>query len=374
MRRLWALLVKEFIQMRRDRLTLGMMIGLPIIQLILFGFAINTEVKHLPTIVFDQSLSQDSRDLLNSLEGSQYFNIDYVAKNFDEVNNAVDAGKVKVGVIIPPDFSDSLKHGRTASVQIIVDASDSMAASSAIGAAQLVGQTKSQQILLQQLRGYSGHEMELPYDIRIRPLYNQDFVSAFYMVPGIMGTVLTMTLVMFTSMAIVRERERGTLEQLIVTPMKTWELLIGKIIPYIFVGYVQATVALLVGIFVFDLPVRGSLALLYSLTSLFIVASLAMGVLISVLAKTQMQAMQMSFFIILPSILISGFMFPREAMPAFFSALGYLLPLTFYLQIMRGIILKGIGISMLWGQVFALTAFIAIVLTISIKKFNKKIA
>lgn len=374
MRRLWALLVKEFIQMRRDRLTLGMMIGLPIIQLILFGFAINTEVKHLPTIVFDQSFSQDSRDLLNSLEGSQYFNIDYVAKNFDEVNNAVDAGKVKVGVIIPPDFSDSLKHGRTASVQIIVDASDSMAASSAIGAAQLVGQTKSQQILLQQLRGYSGHEMELPYDIRIRPWYNQDFVSAFYMVPGIMGTVLTMTLVMFTSMAIVRERERGTLEQLIVTPMKTWELLIGKIIPYIFVGYVQATVALLVGIFVFDLPVRGSLALLYSLTSLFIIASLAMGVLISVLAKTQMQAMQMSFFIILPSILISGFMFPREAMPAFFSALGYLLPLTFYLQIMRGIILKGIGISMLWGQVFALTAFIAIVLTISIKKFNKKIA
>ena len=374
MRRLWALLVKEFIQMRRDRLTLGMMIGLPIIQLILFGFAINTEVKHLPTIVFDQSFSQDSRDLLNSLEGSQYFNIDYVAKNFDEVNNAVDAGKVKVGVIIPPDFSDSLKHGCTASVQIIVDASDSMAASSAIGAAQLVGQTKSQQILLQQLRGYSGHEMELPYDIRIRPWYNQDFVSAFYMVPGIMGTVLTMTLVMFTSMAIVRERERGTLEQLIVTPMKTWELLIGKIIPYIFVGYVQATVALLVGIFVFDLPVRGSLALLYSLTSLFIIASLAMGVLISVLAKTQMQAMQMSFFIILPSILISGFMFPREAMPAFFSALGYLLPLTFYLQIMRGIILKGIGISMLWGQVFALTAFIAIVLTISIKKFNKKIA
>ena len=374
MRRLWALLVKEFIQMRRDRLTLGMMIGLPIIQLILFGFAINTEVKHLPTIVFDQSFSQDSRDLLNSLEGSQYFNIDYVAKNFDEVNNAVDEGKVKVGVIIPPDFSDSLKHGRTASVQIIVDASDSMAASSAIGAAQLVGQTKSQQILLQQLRGYSGHEMELPYDIRIRPWYNQDFVSAFYMVPGIMGTVLTMTLVMFTSMAIVRERERGTLEQLIVTPMKTWELLIGKIIPYIFVGYVQATVALLVGIFVFDLPVRGSLALLYSLTSLFIIASLAMGVLISVLAKTQMQAMQMSFFIILPSILISGFMFPREAMPAFFSALGYLLPLTFYLQIMRGIILKGIGISMLWGQVFALTAFIAIVLTISIKKFNKKIA
>ncbi len=374
MKRLWALLIKEFIQMRRDRLTFGMMIGLPIIQLILFGFAINTDVKHLPTIVFDQSLGQDSRDLLNSLEGSQYFNIEYAAKNFNEVNDAVDSGKAKVGIVIPPDFTDNLKHGRTASVQVIVDASDSLAASSAIGAAQLVGQTQSQQILMQKLRGYSGHATDLPYDIRIRPWYNQDFVSAFYMVPGIMGTILTMTLVMFTSMAIVRERERGTLEQLIVTPMKTWELLIGKIIPYIFVGYVQATVALLVGIFVFDLPVRGSLVLLYSLTSLFIIASLAMGVLISVLAKTQMQAMQMSFFIILPSILLSGFMFPREAMPAFFSTLGYLLPLTFYLQIMRGIILKGIGIGMLWGQVFALAAFIAIVLTISIKKFNKKIA
>ena len=374
MKRLWALLVKEFIQMRRDRLTFGMMIGLPIIQLILFGFAINTDVKHLPTIVFDQSLGQDSRDLVNSLEGSQYFNIEYAAKNFNEVNDAVDSGKAKVGIIIPPDFTDNLKHGRTASVQVIVDASDSLAASSAIGAAQLVGQTKSQQILMQKLRGYSGHATDLPYDLRIRPWYNQDFVSAFHMVPGTMGTILTMTRVMFTSMAIVRERERGTLEQLIVTPMKTWELLIGKIIPYIFVGYIQATVALLVGIFVFDLPVRGSLVLLYSLTSLFIIASLAMGVLISVLAKTQMQAMQMSFFIILPSILLSGFMFPREAMPAFFSTLGYLLPLTFYLQIMRGIILKGIGIGMLWGQVFALAAFIAIVLTISIKKFNKKIA
>lgn len=374
MRRLWALLTKEFIQMWRDRMTFGMMIGLPIIQLLLFGFAINTDVKHLPTIVFDQSLQQDSRDLLNSLAGSQYFDLKYVAKNFNEVNEAVDSGKTKVGIVIPPDFSENLKHGRSATVQVIVDASDTIAASSAIGAAQLVGQSKSQQILLQKLRGYSGHPENPPYDIRIRPWYNQDFVSPFYMVPGIMGVVLTMTLVMFTSMAIVRERERGTLEQLIVTPMRTWELLLGKIIPYIFVGYVQATVSLLIGIFVFDLPVQGSLGLLYSLTSLFIIASLALGVLISVLAKTQMQAMQMSFFIILPSILLSGFMFPREAMPLFFNTLGYLLPLTFYLQIMRGIVLKGIGLPMLWGQVVALIGFIAIVLTISIKKFSKKIA
>ncbi|BBB90960.1 MAG TPA: ABC transporter permease [Methylomusa anaerophila] len=373
MRRLRAMLIKEFIQMRRDRLTLAMMLMVPVGQLLLFGFAINTDVKHLPTIVFNQSLQQDSRELLDSLAASEYFNINYVAKNFQEVNDAVDSGKAKVGIIIPPDFSDNLKHGRTATVQVIVDASDSMSASSAISAAQLIGQLKSQQILLQKVRGYTGHTAQNPYDIRIRPWYNTDFVSAFYMVPGIMGVILTMTMVMITSMAIVRERERGTLEQLIVTPLKNWELMLGKIIPYSIVGYVQVTVAIVVGIFVFDLPIRGSIGLLYILTAFFIVASLAQGIFISTVTKTQMQAMQMSFFIFLPSVLLSGFMFPREAMPLGFNLLGNLLPITFYLQIMRGIILKGVGLSILWPQVMALTLFIIIVLTISINKFQKKI-
>jgi len=371
-RRLKALLVKEFIQMRRDKLTVIMMLIMPVIQLLLFGYAINTDVKHLSTIVFDQSLQQDSRDLLSSLAASEYFDIKYVAKNFEEVNAAIDGGKAKVGIIIPPDFSENLRHGRTASVQIIVDASDSMSASSAMSAAQLVGQLKSQQILLQELRGYSGHPGNPPYDIRIRPWYNQDFVSAFYMVPGIIGVILTMTMVMNTAMAIVRERERGTLEQLIVTPMKTWELMLGKIIPYIFVGYVQVTVALIVGTLLFDLPVRGSLALLYGLTFLFIVASLSMGILISTLSKTQMQAMQMSFFVFLPSIMLSGYMFPRDAMPLFFNWIGYLLPLTYFLQILRGILLKGIGLGMLWTQVLGLLVFITVMLTVSIVKFQKK--
>ncbi len=374
MRRLRALLVKEFIQMRRDRLTFAMMIGLPIVQLLLFGFAINTDVKHLPTVVFDQSLQQDSRDFLSALTASEYFDITEVAGSHEEVAAAVESGRTKVGVIIPPDFSENLKHGRSAAVQVIVDASDSMAASSAISAAQLVGQLKSQEIMIRKLQGYTGKTVAPPFDVRIRPWYNPDFVTAFYMVPGILGVVLTMTMVMITSMAIVRERERGTLEQLIVTPMKTWELMLGKIIPYIFVGYVQATVALLVGIAVFDLPVRGSLGLLYLLTSWFIVASLALGILISTVAKTQMQAMQMSFFVFLPSVMISGFMFPREAMPQFFYWLGTLLPLTFYLQILRGIILKGVGITVLWTQIFALTVFISVVFTIAIKKFQKKLA
>lgn len=373
MRRLKALLVKEFIQMRRDRLTLSIMLIMPLIQLLIFGFAINTEVKHLATIVYDQSISRDSRELLNSLTSTEYFDIKYVAKNINEVDQAVDSGKAKVGLIIPPDFAENIKHGRTASVQMIVDASDSMVASSAISAAQLITQTKSQELMLKTLRGFSGKETQLPYDIRIRPWYNPDAITAYYMVPGIMGTIITLTMILITSMAIVRERERGTMEQLIVTPMKSWELMLGKIIPYILVGYIQMTVALLVGILVFDLPVRGSIFLLYVLTSFFLLASLGLGILISTLSATQMQAMQMSFFVIMPSFLLTGFMFPRESMPWLFNVLGNLFPLTFYLQILRGIILKGIGLNMLWMPTLSLLLFIAIVLLLSIKKFKKKL-
>lgn len=371
MNRLKALLIKEFIQMSRDRLTFAMMVVLPVIQLLLFGFAINTDVKHLSTVVFDQALQEESRDLLAAFEASGYFNIKYVAKNHREVNDLIELGKAKVGIIIPPDFTRDIKHGPSGAVQVIVDASDSMAASSAISAAQLIGQVKSEQVLIKKSGG--AYHQTNAYDIRIRPWYNPDFVSAFYMVPGILGIVLTMTMVMITSMAIVREREQGTLEQLIVTPLKSSELMLGKIIPYTIVGYVQMTLALMVGVLIFDIPVRGNLGLLYFLTSLFIVASLAMGVLISNFAKTQMQAMQMSFFIFMPSVLLSGFMFPREAMPTFFYYLGNLLPLAFYLQILRGIILKGIGINYLWSQMFSLVAFIGVLLTVSIFKFRKKL-
>lgn len=371
MKRLWAILVKEFIQMSRDKLTFAMMVALPIVQLLIFGFAINTDVKHLPTIVFDQSLQQEGRDFLSSLEASGYYSMDYAAQSFQEVNDAIDSGQAKVGIIIPPDFSRNLHRGHPAQVQVLVDASDSLSASSAISAAQLLGQVKSQEIIVKHL---PGGKMEMPYEVRIRPWYNPDFISAYYMVPGILGVVLTMTMVMITSMAIVREKEKGTLEQLIVTPLKSHELMLGKIIPYIFVGYVQITLALLVGILVFDLPIRGSLLLLYMLTSLFIVASLALGVLISNFAQTQMQAMQMSFFVFLPSILLSGFMFPRIAMPKAIQVLGNLIPLTFYLDILRGIILKGIGLNFLFSQVFALLVMIIAILSLSIWKFSKKIA
>lgn len=374
MNRLKALLVKEFIQMSRDRITLAMMVVLPVVQLLLFGYAINTDVKHLSTVVFDQSMQQESRDLLSSFAASGYFDIKYIAGSFQEVNRRIDAGKAKVGIIIPPDFTSNLKHGRSAAIQVIVDATDTMASSSAISAAQMIGQLKSEAILVQRVKSITGKGLQQPYDIRIRPWYNPDYVTAFYMVPGICGVVLTMTMVMITAMAIVRERERGTLEQLIVTPLKPVELMLGKIIPYILVGYVQMTLALIVGILVFDLPIRGSIGMLYALTSLFIVASLALGILISNFSETQMQAMQMSFFIFMPSILLSGFMFPREAMPVIIRWVGNLIPLTYFLEILRGIILKGIGLAYLWNQVLALVAFIVGILTVSVMKFHKKLA
>ena len=359
MNRLLALLKKEFIQMRRDRLTLVILLIMPVVQLIIYGFAINTDVKHLKTAVFDQSLSAESRELLNSFTASEYFDLIYIEDSFEDVNRRVDAGDAKVGVIIPPDLEENLKHNRQTPVQVIVDATDSQSAASAIAAAQSIGNVKSQEALQEK------------YGVRVRAWYNQDFVTAFYMVPGIIGVVLTMTMVLITSMAIVREKENGTMEQLIVSPLRPWELILGKIIPYIFVGYAQITIALFAGIIVFNVPVRGSITLLYVLSSLFITASLSLGVLISSCSKTQMQAIQMGVFVLLPSIMLSGFIFPRESMPDFFYYLGNLLPLTYYLQILRGILLKGNGLEIMWPQVMALVIFILLTLGASIKKFVK---
>ncbi|CCO07287.1 ABC transporter permease [Desulforamulus hydrothermalis] len=369
MSRILSVLHKEFLQMKRDRLTIGLVFMLPLVQLLLFGFAIQTEVKHIPTVVFDQSLSAESRELLESFTASGYFDITEVAGSYDDVTRMIDKGAVKVGIIFPPDFAVSVRKGETAPVQVLVDATDSMVSNSAVATANAIGLLKAQKVIVQKTGAITP-----PYDIRVRPWYNPDGITAYYMVPAILGIIVTMTMVMMTSMGIVRERERGTLEQLIVTPIKSYELMIGKIIPYIALGYVQITVALLVGTIVFGVPIRGSLLQLYLLTLFFITASLGLGVLISNLAKTQMQAMQMSFFILLPSILLSGFMFPRDAMPPVVQYLSNLIPLTFYLTIIRGIVLKGIGFSYLLPQVTALLVFTVVLMVLSIAKFKKKIA
>ncbi|OPZ75608.1 MAG: Inner membrane transport permease YbhS [Firmicutes bacterium ADurb.Bin456] len=369
MSRILAILKKECLQMMRDRLTLGMVFMLPLVQLLLFGYAIQTEVKHIPTAVFDQSLSTESRDLLESFTASGYFDLTYNAGGYSEITELIDSGKAKVGIILPADFERKLRRGDSAPVQVLVDATDNMVANSAIAIANSIGLLKSQKILVQKAR-----IQQLPYDIRVRPWYNPDGITAFYMVPAILGIIVTMTMVTMTAMGIVRERERGTLEQLMVTPIRSYELMLGKVIPYIALGYIQITVALLVGSLVFQVPIRGSLLELYILTLFFITASLGMGIFISNIAKTQMQAFQMSFFIILPSILLSGFLFPRDAMPQVIQYIGDLIPLTFYLIIIRGIVLKGIGFSYLFPQVAALFFFSIVMMFLSIIKFKKKIA
>ncbi|MEG6616649.1 ABC transporter permease [Peptococcaceae bacterium 1198_IL3148] len=369
MSRILAILRKEILQMKRDRLTIGLVFMLPLVQLLLFGFAIQTEVKHIPTTVFDQSLSMESREMLEAFKASGYFDVTNTAASYTEVNQMIDSGVAQVGIVFPPDFAERVARGDTAAVQILVDASDSMVSSTAIATANSIGLLKSQEIIAQQT-GVA----KVPYDIRVRPWYNPDGITAYYMVPAILGIIVTMTMVMMTSMGIVRERERGTLEQLLVTPVKSYQLIIGKIIPYIALGYVQITVALLVGVVIFQVPIRGSLLQLYLLTLFFITASLGIGILISNIAKNQMQAMQMSFFILLPSIMLSGFLFPIAAMPQFIQYLSNIIPLTYYLTIIRGIVLKGIGFSYLVPQVMALLTFTVVLLGLSIVKFKKKIA
>ncbi len=368
MSRILAVVKKEVIQMRRDRMTLALIFMLPLVQLLLFGYAIQTEVKHIPSVVFDQSLTVESREMLQAFSASQYFDILYVASNYQEVNQMIDSGQAQVGFIFPPDFAERLNRNQSAPLQVLVDASDNMVANQAMAVANSIGLVKSQEILSQRLGG-----AELPYDIRVRPWYNPDGITAYYMVPAILGIIVTMTMVIITAIAIVRERERGTLEQLMVTPIRPYELMIGKILPYIVLGYLQITVALLVGVLIFQVPIRGSLLELYFLTLFFITASLGLGILISNFAKNQMQAFQMSFFIMLPSILLSGFMFPREAMPEIIWYISCIIPLTYYLDIIRGIVLKGIGLQYLYGQVVALIVFSVLFLAISIVKFKKKL-
>ena len=365
--RLWPMLRKEFIQMRRDRLTLGMMVGIPAVQLALFGFAIRTEVRHLPTVVLDESRSAESRSLIAVMRNTGNFDIVGSVTSRAELTDLLASGKAHAAVVIPPEFQRDIKRGRTAQAQIIVDAADPMASSAAIAGASLAGAVRGAEIAA----GRSGRAP--PLEVRVRPWYNPAMRTEAYIVPGIIGVLLSLTLLLITSMAIVRERERGTLEQLIVTPLSKTSLMLGKILPFVLVGYVQMTVILVLGKILFDIPIRGSLPLLYIVTFGFIVANLGIGLLISTLVRTQVQAMQLGFFMMLPNILLSGFMFPRVAMPEPAQWLGALLPLTYYLEVLRGILLKGVGLEYLWRDALILVGFATVLVTLSVRRFSKTV-
>ena len=367
--RLSAMVKKEFVQMRRDPATLRIVLAVPVMQLLIFGFAIRTDVRNLPTVVFDQSRSQQSRAFVQKLTATDNFVLRRYVNSYSEALEAVDAGEARAAVVLPPDYARNLKRGQTAQVQVLVDASDPAASQNAIGAAQMVGQRLNVEIV--------GHRSgvnltsDLPVDVRVRPLYNPALRSPMFVVPGIIGMILSNILILVTALSIVRERETGTLEQLIVTPLAKWEIMLGKIVPYVLLGYVQMTMVLLLGHFVFHVPMRGPLLALYAASFLFIVANLGLGLFISTLGRNQAQVIQTAFLFMLPNVLLSGFMFPREAMPDGARLFGLLLPLTHYLKLIRGIVLKGNGLTEVWPQVLALAAFAVAFFTFSTRRFSK---
>jgi ABC-2 type transport system permease protein len=365
----WPMLRKEFIQMRRDRFTLAMLIGIPAIQLILFGYAVQTEVRNVPTVVLDESHTSQSRRLVEMMANTRNFDIIGKARDRAEVREAIERGDAAAAIIVPPEFATDLKRGQTAQAQVIVDAADPLSSSAAISAAALTGARSGAELTARQ----TASSVAPPVEVRVRPWYNAEGRSSHYIVPGIIGVLLTMTMVSITGAAIVRERERGTLEQLVVTPIGKTSLMLGKTIPFAVVGYLQVTVILLLGKLLFDIPVRGSLTMLYVLIAPFIIASLGMGLFISAMTKTQIQAMQLSFFFIMPNILLSGFMFPRAAMPELAQWVGAALPLTYFLTVMRGVLLKGVELGDVWRQALVLTGFAVVLVAMSVRKFHKTV-
>jgi ABC-2 type transport system permease protein len=371
-RRLVAIILKEFIQVIRDRRTLMMALLMPVVQLLLFGYAITTDVERLSTIVLDQSRTAESRALLERFANSRYYDIRAYASSLREVQDAVDRGTARVAIVLPPDLAETLQTGQPTRIQVIVDASDPIVARSAIATAEALGMVTSLE-LASRSGVAAGRTVTLPLEVRTRAWYNPDLRSVNFMVPGLLAVILQMLTMILTAVAIVRERELGTLELLVATPIRKSELMLGKILPYVVIGYADITLALLIAVLWFKVPVRGSLALLYGLALIFYMTSLGQGVLISTVSRTQRQAMQGAFFAFLPTILLSGFMFPREGMPVVIQWIGYAIPLTHFLTIVRGIILKGVGLPMLWPQVIPLTVLGGLFFVASVIRFQKRL-
>lgn len=367
--RFWGIVVKEFIQMRRDRLTFGMILGIPVLQLLLFGFAINSDPKHLPTAVILPDQGPYGRTLLHAFQNSSYFDLKRELKNESEGRDALARGTAQFVINIPENFSRDLLRGDRPAILIEADATDPTATGYAVSALRNLVDTALDYDLrgsLSYLKGANG-----PIDLRIHSLYNPEAITQYNIVPGLMGVVLTMTMVMITGLAITRERERGTMENLLSMPTRPTEVLIGKIVPYILVGYLQVGLILTAAKLLFHVPMEGSLLLLLGVALIFIAANLAMGITFSTVARNQLQAMQMAFFFFLPSILISGFMFPFRGMPHWAQVLGEAFPLTHFLRIVRGILLKGNGWSDVMHEVWPIMLFACIALAIGIKRYRQ---
>jgi ABC-2 type transport system permease protein len=371
MKRLLALTRKEFRQLFRDHLTLRMIVLVPLMQMIIFGYAINFDVKHLTMVVLDESRSFESRELVAKMEASQYFDLIGSVDSFDELRRALDTAKAMVGLVIDADFGKDMRQGSPARAMLIVNASDSTTSTQAMSVAGGIASTLSIRALAVKARW---RERELPVDLRVRPWYNPDLRTANFIIPGLLAVILTFTLISFTAASIVRERELGTLEQLQVTPITRVQLILGKILPFLVIGYIQLTLVVVVMKLVFGIPIQGSLVALYLLSGLFIASVLGLGIFISTLAKTQMQATQMSMFILLPFVFLSGYVFPIGGMPQVFQWLTYLIPAKYFMEIVRGIVLRGASATELWQPIAWLTFYMCVIIGLAIVRFKKTAA
>ncbi|HEX4836502.1 MAG TPA: ABC transporter permease [bacterium] len=373
LRRLRSIIRKEFIQILRDRRTLTTIISLPIMQLILYGYLSN-DVTHIPAAVFDESRTPESRTLLDAFANTTYVDLRYYTTGFDQVRRLIDGGNAKIGIWIPPDYAARLRSGRTAQVEVFVDASEPTSARTVLGLSVQIGQVLSTQLIVKETQQLSGGRPNaLPIDVRPRAWYNPTLENVNFLVPGVIAIVLMFVTTFQAIIVIVRERELGTMEQLVVTPITALELMLGKVIPLVALAYVQMTLTLFLASVWFHVPIKGSLVLLYVLSLTFFFSTLGVGALISTVSKTFQQAAQMTQLVLLPSILISGFIFPRESLPPALQVIGNALPLTYFVIIIRGILIKGVGLEYLWRQILPMAALGVAVFAIAINRFQKRV-
>ncbi len=373
-KRLLSLIRKEFIQIVRDPRTLYITFAIPIIQMFLLGYTATTDVRNVPLVVIDQDRSPASRRLLDAYRAADYFLVAYDVDSEEELRVLIDGGQARAGLIIPPDYAERLEAGRTTSVAFILDGSDPNVASTSLAAAQLIGQSYSTGLIVERFtRQGLGGAVSLPVEVRARVWYNPDLVSAFFMVPALIGLILQVLTTMLTATAIVRERERGTIERLIVTPIRSGELILGKIIPYVLIAFFDTLEILVIGTLWFKVPIRGSLGLLLALSALFLVSSLGIGLFISTIARTQQEAMMLAWFTMLPSMFLSGFIYPLAAMPSWLRAISYGVPLRYYLVIIRSVVLKGTGAGRLTGEIAGLAVLGTVMMGAAALRFRKRL-
>ena len=369
-----SVIKKEFIQVRRDPISLRLPFIMPIVMMLLFGYAVNTEVDKIPTAVYDRSNTAESKAFLDRFTDSGYFITTENVHSEDSIKHLIESGKVKAGLIIPQDYSEKVRKNESAELQLVIDGSEPTTARTAQNSGLLISQMYSKEYISENLVKY-GISPDKLHGISVKTdvWYNPDLENSKFTIPGLVGLILQNITIMLTAFALVREKERSTIEQLIVTPIKPSELILGKLIPYIAIGYSGFLFSLALCVWVFKVSIAGSLGLLLLLGFLFVYCSLSIGMLISTFAKNQLQAMIVMIFVLLPSILLSGFIFPRDAMPAAISYIGYIIPLTYFLDIIRGVMLKGIGMAYLWQDTAALLLFTVIILFIATKRFRKSL-